>query len=417
MTKFILLALIVSLPSFAQNTDELTLESTTAPTIIEDGTDLSQAPAEEPLEAPDTVDVTENVETVNPAKDIPAQIPDTAPMELTEKSSAPVETAPIEAAPVETAPVITEEPSIDPDDPVNEATEMADTAPEEVTTPNPIAEDKKPEEKPQEVAVEDRAPSPEVSTPVITSEMPTDDRYLKHRASHWLTTFNFEGMKYELPFNFEGSRRNFRTKDQELYGARLGIGGQLHIGKGLFTTSMLEGFYNGTLFTKSQNAGPDDEDEEAGNVKRTSGFFGIDVSQNLGYIFEFRTKNPFMDEWAYLTFEPFIEAGLGVAKSYNKVRYNYDTGTGVNGVRENYKRTIRDDLTNARIGAGFNLTGRSGFFMQARVTINRYDVTERKIDTYSKLNGATGSNQPSTTDKDVKIDPVTMFTLGGGYKF
>ncbi len=151
---------------------------------------------------------------------------------------------------------------------------------------------------------------------------------------------------------------------------------------------MLEGFYNGTLFTKSQNAGPDDEDEEAGNVKRTSGFFGIDVSQNLGYIFEFRTKNPFMDEWAYLTFEPFIEAGLGVAKSYNKVRYNYDTGTGVNGVRENYKRTI-----------------------------NRYDVTERKIDTYSKLNGATGSNQPSTTDKDVKIDPVTMFTLGGGYKF
>ena len=390
MTKIILLFLIVSLPSFAQNTDELTLESTTAPTIIEDGTDLSQAPAEEPLEAPDSIDVTENVETVNPSKDIPAQIPDTAPMELTAK--------PTEAAPVET-----DDPTYDPDDPVNEAkTEMADTAPEEVTTPNPIAEDKKPEEKPQEVAAEDRAPSPEVSTPVITSEMPTDDRYLKHRASHWLTTFNFEGMKYELPFDFEGARKNLRTKDQELYGARLGIGGQIHIGKGLFTTSMLEGFYNGTLFTKSQNAGPDDADEEASNIKRTSGFFGVDVSQSLGYIFEFRTKNPFMDEWAYLTFEPFIEAGLGVAKSYNKVRYNYDTGTGINGVRENYKRTIRDDLTNARIGAGFNLTGRSGFFMQARVTINRYDVTERKIDTYRKLNGQLVSAASSLKTKESK---------------
>ncbi|MES2527834.1 MAG: hypothetical protein V4598_12140 [Bdellovibrionota bacterium] len=396
MTKFILLALIVSLPSFAQNTDELTLESTTAPTIIEDGTDLSSAPAEEPLEAPDTVDVTENVETVNPAKDIPAQLPDTAPMELTDK---PVETAPIA------------EPADD------MTTEMADTAPAEIETPNPIAEDKKPEDKPEEVAVEDRAPSPQVSTPVITSEMPTDDRYLKHRASHWLTTFNFEGMKYELPFDFEGARKNIRTRDQELYGGRLGFGGQLHIGKGLFTTSMAEVFYNGTLFTKSQNAGPDDEDEEAGNIKRTSGFYGVDLSQSLGYIFEFRTKNPFMDEWAYLTFEPFVEAGLGVAKSYNKVRYNYDTGTVGAGVQENYKRTIRDDLTNARIGAGFNLTGRSGFFLQARVTINRYDVTERKIDTYRKQDDVAGVKDPSVTDKDVKIDPVTMFTLGGGYKF
>ncbi len=386
MTKFILLALIVSLPSFAQNTDELTLESTTAPTIIEDGTDLSLAPAEEPLEAPDSVDVTENVETVNPAKDIPAQIPDTAPMELT-------------------------------DVPDEMPTEMADGATEEVPTPNPIAEEKRPEDKPEEVAVEDRAPSPEVSTPVITSEMPVDDRYLKHRANHWITTFNFEGMKYELPFDFEGARKNVRTRDQELYGGRLGFGGQLHIGKGLFTTSMVEAFYNGTLFTKSQNAGPDDEDEEAGNIKRTSGFYGVDLSQSLGYIFEFRTKNPFMDEWAYLTFEPFVEAGLGVAKSYNKVRYNYDTGTVSPGVQEQYKRTIRDDLTNARIGAGFNLTGRSGFFLQARVTINRYDITERKIDTYRKQDDQTGVKDPSVTDKDVKIDPVTMFTLGGGYKF
>jgi hypothetical protein len=219
MTKFILLALLVSLPSFAQ-TDELTLESTTAPTIIEDGTDLSQAPAEEPVEAPDTVDVTENTETVDTQESLLDETP---------------------------------------------ATEMADSAPAEATTPNPIAEDKRPEEQPEKIAEEDRAPSPEVSTPVITTEAPKDDRYINHRASHWVSTFAFEGMRYELPFDFEGVEKNVRERNENLYGGRLGLGGQLHLGKGFFTTSMVEGFYLGTLFTKSQEAGPQVEGEEAGS--------------------------------------------------------------------------------------------------------------------------------------------------------
>ncbi len=55
MTKLILLCLVVSFNSFAQTMDELTLESKTAPTVVEDESELSTLPAEEPVDAPDTV--------------------------------------------------------------------------------------------------------------------------------------------------------------------------------------------------------------------------------------------------------------------------------------------------------------------------------------------------------------------------
>ncbi len=396
MTKLILLALLVSLPTFAQNTDELTLESTTAPTVMEDGTDLSQAPMEEPvMEAPETA-----VDTVVPPTEIPAQLPETTPAELTNNSAAET--------------TVTEAP---PEIPAEEATEITDL-PEATETPNPIAdEDQRPEEKPEPETIVDQTPPPSISTPVITTEAPEDDRYIKHRKSHWITSFAFEGMKYELPFGFEGERKNFRDKDQELWGGRLGVGGQLYLGGGFFTTSMVETYYVGNVTQDVQVADPDVEDEEAGTVKRTGGLYGAEVSQNLGYIFEFRTKNPFMDEWAYLTFEPFVEAGLGVARAYNAVHYDYDTGPTGSGVQEKYKKRIRDELTNARIGAGFNITGRSGFFMTAKVTINRYDILKREVDSYTKQDNGTVSNPDTIEDKDVKIDPITMFSIGGGYKF
>lgn len=398
MTKLILLFILLSASSFAQ-TDELTLESTTAPTVVEDESDLSLLPdGEAPTDAPDTVDVVENV---NPEKDIPAQLPETSPAELTNKSQG---TTPI-----------TEEPATD----AVEPTEMADSAPEELMTPNPIADDDQPREEPKDEPkkIADQTPPPSLSTPVITTEAPRDNRYINHQKSHWITTFGFEGLKYELPFEFEGERRNVRDRDQELYGGRMGVGGQLYIGGGFFTTSTAEGFYVGTLTKNVQVADPNVEDEEAGTFKRTGGLYGVELAQNLGFMFEFRTKNPFMDEWAYLTIEPFVEAGIGVARAYNAVHYQYDTGTSATGVQEKYKKRMSDELTNARVGAGFNLTGRTGFFMTAKVSVNRYDITKRKVDSYAQQDDGTITNPDTVTQKDVKIDPITVITIGGGYKF
>jgi hypothetical protein len=362
---------------------------------MEDGTDLSDVPMEEPV--PETT-ATDFMESADPTKDIPAQLPDTSPMELTNKSD--------------------EEKTITEEDLLEEPSETAVTSPEEVPTPNPIAdEEKKPEERPETEKVVDQTPPPRISTPVITTEAPKDDRYIDHKKSHWVANFAFEGMKYELPFEFEGAKKNVRDRDQELWGGRVGVGGQIYLGAGFFTTSSLETFYVGTLTQSIKVANPTVPDEEAGAIKRTGGLYGAEVSQNLGYIIEFRTKNPIMDEWSYLTFEPFVEAGLGVARAYNAVHYQYQTGDDPAGVHEKYKKRIRDELTNARVGAGFNITGRSGFYMTARVSINRYDITNRKVDSYTKHDDVTGSNGPSETQKDVKIDPITVFSIGGGYKF
>lgn len=378
MTKLILLCLVVSLNSFAQ-TDELTLESSTAPTVVEDTSDLSLLPEDDTAaaasDAPDTVDVTENT---NSEKGIPTQIPDSTTVEMAD-------------------------------------TTETETPVEEVPTPNPIADEDQPKEEPMEepAKITEQTPPPAVTTPVITTEAPKDDRYIVHKKSHWITTFGFEGLKYELPFEFRGVKKNFKDRDQELYGARLGIGGQLHLGAGIVTTSKIEGFYNGTLFSKVQNAGPEDDDEDVAQVKRNGGIYGAEISQQLGFIVEFRTKNPFMDEWAYLTFEPFVEAGLGVAQAYNSVSYYYDSA-GV--IDEGYRQRISDKLTNAKIGAGFNLTGRSGFFMYARGTVNRFDITERKIRNYIKQDQQAPVTD-SQTIKDAKMDPVTIIAIGGGYKF
>jgi hypothetical protein len=368
MTKIILLAFLVSLPLFAQN-EELT--------IVDD---------------PDMT-------TVDPTRDIPTELPDTNTAELTNNS--------------EEEKTITESP----DEELSlEGTDEVAARPEEVETPNPTVDEVKPEEKEKPETIADQTPPPSVSTPVITTEAPEDPRYINHHKSHWISTFAFEGLKYKLPFEFDGVKKDIKDRQQELWGGRAGLGGQLYLGKGFFTTSMVEAYYVGTLTRDAKLANPLVPGEEAGSLKRTGGLYGIDLSQSLGYIFEFRTKNPIMDEWSSLTFEPFVEAGIGIGQAYNSVNYQYDTGGGT-GTMEKYRKQIRDNLTNARVGAGFNMTARSGFFFTAKVSVNRYNITQRKTDSYASFDNGTITKVPTETKKNVSIDPITMFVIGGGYKF
>lgn len=253
-----------------------------------------------------------------------------------------------------------------------------------------------------------------MDTPALVTEDISVERIHNPRKSHWLSTFGFEGTKYDVPFNFTGAEKSFKPNQQELWGGRIGFGGEIYLGAGFNTVSKVEGYYMGTLFSRVLNAGPEDDDIEFAYSKRTGQIFGVDASQSIGFMFDMKTKNPFMDEWAYLTVEPFIEAGIGMARAYNRVNYSYDTGS--SGTQERYKSRINDDLINARVGAGVNLTSTSGFFLYLKATVNRYDITERKSKTYTQPDGLPGSTV-ETTDKNAKIDPVTVYALGGGYKF
>lgn len=230
--------------------------------------------------------------------------------------------------------------------------------------------------------------------------------------SHWVTTFGAERLAYPLPFNFSGSKKSFQETDRELFGGRVGLGREFYLGKRVNTVSKVEGYYVGTLFERAINAGPDESSVEFTNTKKSGSVWGFDIGQSLGMIFEMKTKNPMLDQWTYLTVEPFIEAGAGVARGYNRQNYRYRTSD----YQEAYRHRITDEMNSTHYGIGINFTSRSGFFLQLKATQYNYLVSKREEKIYNQPHGSAATTREFSTS-DIDLDPVTVYALGGGYKF
>jgi len=243
-----------------------------------------------------------------------------------------------------------------------------------------------------------------------------DSKTFNARASHWLTTFGFEYTSYELlpegDFGFAGNKKSFKKENQSYVGARLGFGGEIYLGAGFITRTMLDGYFHGTLFDQVLNGGDEAEDVDFAFTKKNGQIYGLDITQSLGWMFDMKTKNPFMDEWSYLTIEPFVEAGIGMGRAYSRISYRYDTQPAPTGDYERYKFRMTDEIMNTRLAGGVNFTGAKGFFFQLKAAMNTYVVSERKIKGMSHNNGPF-----KDTEKNVKLDPIMVYTLGGGYKF
>lgn len=250
-----------------------------------------------------------------------------------------------------------------------------------------------------------------VETPALVTEAPAEEKDFNPYKSHWLTTFGFEGMKYETFNDFQGVKKNFSPNEQELWGGRIGVGGEIYLGAGIMTTTKIDGYYMGTLFSRVLNGGDEDENVKFAFTKKTGQIFGAEASQALGFVFDMKTKNPFMDEWTYLTVEPYIEAGIGVAKAYNRLNYQYNLAS----TNEAYRLKVEDELTNAKLAVGINFTSSTGYFLYMKATQNRYDITDRKATKLQRDNG--GTDVRTKPDLGDKIDPITTYAIGGGYKF
>lgn len=255
-------------------------------------------------------------------------------------------------------------------------------------------------------------PAKTQSNPELVNEtkIDSDERYYE-RKSRWVSTFGFENLKYETNFKFNG-KRDFKPDTQEMWGARIGFGGEIYFGAGFVTRSMVEGYYAGTMFSRVLNGGEKDDDIKFAFTKKTGQILGLDASQSLGWMFDFKAKNPFMQTVSYMTLEPFVEAGFGYANAQNRLSYSYK----LDGTNEAYKLKVQDDLLNARVGAGLNLASSKGFFLTLKATVNRYEITQRKEKGSIKENGIP-SRDISDTPKNAKIDPIVIYQLGGGYKF
>jgi hypothetical protein len=266
------------------------------------------------------------------------------------------------------------------------------------------------------VATEEAAPVIPVAietrknTPISKTELEEKGSF-KPTESHWYSTFGFEAMEYLLPFSYSGSKESFSEEQRQLYGGRLGFGGEIYLGAGFMTSTRVEGYYMGTLFESAKTADPELEDETVATIKDAGQIYGADIVQTLSFIWELKTRNPLIDEMTYLTVEPFIEGGIGKAWAFNKKDYSYDTGV----VVEEYDQSFNDELTNVKFGGGINFTSRQGFFLSLKVTQNRYDITKRRTKGYFYKDGDASAQVASNPSSD--LDPVMVYSLGGGYKF
>lgn len=247
--------------------------------------------------------------------------------------------------------------------------------------------------------------------PILQDEIIDNTRY-NPRKSHFFIGANFEGMKMPTPFEFTGVKKELKPRDQDLWGARLTFGGELYLGAGFMTTTRLEGYYLGTLFSETLNGGKQDADVKFAYTKKHSQVFGGEASQSLGYVFNMKTKNPILEEWSYLTVEPFIEAGVGVGRAYNNINYKYELA----GTDELYKLKVNDDLTNSKLAVGVNFTSSHGFYFFLKATQNRFNITNKKTRQVARINGS-GTDVVTNPKFDDKIHTNTTYALGGGYKF
>lgn len=261
-------------------------------------------------------------------------------------------------------------------------------------------------------------------TPVISSSEAPEERRFDPRKSHWVVTFGFEAMSYDLPFSYEKLGKikgKFKRDNHQLWGGRLGIGREFKIVSGLKTTTRIEGYYMATLFSNRVNAGPDINNEEFTYIKRTGQIYGADLTQTLSYVHDFRTKNPIMQDSTHLTLEPFVEAGIGRANGFNKVDYLYDTtGTGGLGnatlTHESYEHRVNDMLQTRKIGAGFNITASTGYFLFIKATAYELEIMNRTEKGTRKENTRPVQKLPKSPG-DVDTISTMVYSIGGGYKF
>lgn len=239
-------------------------------------------------------------------------------------------------------------------------------------------------------------------------EVKQEDGKFNPRTGHWIGTIGFETTAYTLPFNFTGAKKTFKEEDRRLTGGRLGFGREAYLGAGFLVNARLEGYYMGTLFNSLETASPEFEDVTVAATKDTGQMFGGDAIGHFGWMFDYNTKNPFLGEMAYMAFELFVEAGVGRGRAINGKSYFFKATT-----NEEYKVTFEDDFSTQIVSAGFNIHSRSsGSFLYVKASQVTQSITERKVRGNSSISG-----EIKDTLTNPESDPLTIFSVGGGFKF
>lgn len=222
--------------------------------------------------------------------------------------------------------------------------------------------------------------------------------------SNWIMNVGFEGQGLPVERNFSGQRKSFDNKDEFLTGMRLGVGRDFYLGKGIVTRTQVEGYFVGTLFEPKKSI--KGSDLASSYTQKQGNIWGGEISQLLSYITEFNAPS-FMDEHKIkMYFEPFLEAGIGIGKSF--FRFDYQMRGSIN---EDYRSVIDNNFVSQKFSIGVNLIGKNGYYFTMKASQVAHQVSDSK--SYERVGG-------TRRDLDQKNDTINLsysYYLGGGYKW
>lgn len=235
--------------------------------------------------------------------------------------------------------------------------------------------------------------------------------YFKPDKSKWVTTYGFEAQGLPFERNFQGAGKSFGKKNELLVGPRVGVGRDIYLGAGFTTRTQLDGYFVGSLFEPKKSVTSSDKKAKTSYSQQKGNIWGGEISQILSYTTEFNAPSFMSDHKIKMYFEPFIQAGIGMGKSY----YRFDYTMNANSIDEDYRRVEDNTFVSQKLSLGFNLIGQNGYFFTIQASQVAHQISKSK--SYETMGSNGAFNRRNIDQKDETIDLSYSYFVGGGYKW
>lgn len=247
-------------------------------------------------------------------------------------------------------------------------------------------------------------------TPYLGREVDRVNIYNPQK-SNWVSSFGFEAQGLPVERDYQGQGKSFVDKNELLAGARLGVGREFYLGAGFFTRTSIEGYFVGTLFEPTKAVTKEDKKATTSYTQKKGNIWGGEVSQTLSYITEFNAPSFIGEHKVKMYFEPFVEAGIGMGKTYFRFDYTMRTAS----INEDYRKVLDNTFISQKLSVGMNFISTTGYFLTLKASQLAHQVGESK--SYEMAGNGGGMNRRDIDQKNETINLSYSYYLGGGYKW
>lgn len=208
---------------------------------------------------------------------------------------------------------------------------------------------------------------------------------------------------YGLYQDFEGTTEQFKEEKIDLYGPTLTIGYDWMVAQRLLVGLRAEPYMLST-FKRNDSKTLNSSTTVDGQV------YGMNAIGRLGLLFDFKTKNLFLDEWGSFIGELFVEAGMGRGNSTLGKDYRFSDGV----TEELYDIRVNEDFMTRIWAVGFSATTINGAYIELKFAQMSTFNNDVRIQGKGQVNSGTidDFNIPL---KNVSSTPTTFVGLNVGH--